>query len=109
MEESSRMIAHLILYLAVLQQLCPVLAALDLNAVEKLIVTRRGEYDSDLFRVFYKTGYQCKAAIVCGFNAFENNTVPCSCTCNNGVPTFLPELGKCGNKATAKGSLFGRK
>ncbi|XP_078343071.1 lactadherin-like [Oculina patagonica] len=106
MEKSSRMIALLILYLAVLQQLCPILAVFNVTGVEKFIVTRRGMYDTDLFRVVYKTGYKCTVAKVCGSTSFED-TVACGCTCNNLYPSFLPELGECGNTATVKASLFG--
>lgn len=114
MEKSSRMIALLILYLAVLQQLCSILAAFNVTGVEKFIVTRRG-YDTDLFSVVYKTcyesAYECAKAKVCGSTSWViNNTMPCSCMCKYGLyPTFLPWLGKCGDTATAKESLFGRK
>ena len=104
---TSRGIALLILYLAVLQQLYPMRAAFSVTGVEKFTVTRRGYYDSDLYRVVYKTGYKCTTAAVCGSTSWENNTVPCTCTCKNDLPTFLSELRKCGSTAAVKRALFG--
>ena len=85
------------------------LATLKADGVEKYVITRRGRYNSDLFRVLYKTGFQCPSHVCANTSALVNNTTPCSCSCNINTQTFLPELGSCGDKASIKKSLFGSK
>ena len=106
---SSRRSAVLAFYLANLQ-LFSLLATLNAGGVEKYVITRRGRYDTDSFRFIYKTGY-CPAdvSLCTRAAAWVNNTVPCGCSCKSGTPTFLPELGRCGNTASVKKSLFGSK
>ena len=105
---SSRRSAVLALYLATLQ-LFSLLATLNASGVEKYVTTRRGRYDTDSFRFIYKTGYNCPADVCTRTAAWVNNTVPCGCSCKSDTPTFIPELGRCGNTADVKKSLFGSK
>ena len=85
------------------------LATLKADGVEKYVITRRGRYNTDVFRVQYKTGFQCPSDVCANTSAFVNNTKPCSCSCKGNTPTFLPELGSCGDTASIKKSLFGSK
>ena len=101
-------IVILVLYITTLQPTSS-LAALKADGVEKYVITRRERYDSDVFRVQYKTGFQCPSDVCANTSAFENNTTPCSCSCRYNTPTFLPELGSCGDTASIKKSLFGSK
>ena len=105
---SSTRIVILVLYITTLQPTSS-LATLNADGVEKYVITRRGRYDTDVFRVQYKTGFQCPSDVCANTSAFENNTTPCSCTCKGNTPTFLPELGSCGDTASIKKSLFGSK
>ena len=105
---SSTRIVILVLYITTLQPTSS-LATLKADGVEKYVITRRGRYDTDVFRVQYKTGFQCPSDVCANTSAFENNTTPCSCTCKGNTPTFLPELGSCGDTASIKKSLFGSK
>ena len=101
-------IVILVLYITTLQPTSS-LATLKADGVEKYVITRRGRYDTDVFRVQYKTGFQCPSDVCANTSAFVNNTTPCSCTCNINTQTFLPELGSCGDTASIKKSLFGSK
>ena len=105
---SSTRIVILVLYIITLQPTSS-LATLKADGVEKYVITRRGRYDTDVFRVQYKTGFQCPSDVCANTSAFVNNTKPCSCTCEGNTPTFLPELGSCGDTASIKKSLFGSK
>ena len=105
---SSTRIVILVLYITTLQPTSS-LASLKADGVKKYVITRRGRYDTDVFRVQYKTGFQCPSDVCANTSAFENNTTPCSCTCKGNTPTFLPELGSCGDTASIKKSLFGSK
>ena len=105
---SSTRIVILVLYITTLQPTSS-LATLKADGVEKYVITRRGRYDTDVFRVQYKTGFQCPSDVCANTSAFVNNTTPCSCTCKGNTPTFLPELGSCGDTASIKKSLFGSK
>ena len=105
---SSTRIVILVLYITTLQPTSS-LASLKADGVEKYVITRRGRYDTDVFRVQYKTGFQCPSDVCANTSAFVNNTTPCSCTCKGNTPTFLPELGSCGDTASIKKSLFGSK
>ena len=105
---SSTRIVILVLYIITLQPTSS-LATLKADGVEKYVITRRGRYDTDVFRVQYKTGFQCPSDVCADTSAFVNNTTPCSCTCNINTQTFLPELGSCGDTASIKKSLFGSK
>ena len=105
---SSTRIVILVLYITTLQPTSS-LATLKADGVEKYVITRRGRYDTDVFRVQYKTGFQCPSDVCANTSAFVNNTTPCSCTCEGNTPTFLPELGSCGDTASIKKSLFGSK
>ena len=105
---SSTGIVILVLYITTLQPTSS-LATLNADGVEKYVITRRGRYDTDVFRVQYKTGFQCPSDVCANTSAFVNNTTPCSCTCKENTPTFLPELGSCGDTASIKKSLFGSK
>ncbi|XP_022809080.1 uncharacterized protein LOC111346052 [Stylophora pistillata] len=88
-------------------QLTPLLAALNAEGVEKYIVTRRGRYDTDVFRVVYKTGYGCLSDVCANASAWVEKSTLCSCSCKRETPTFLPELRSCGNTANIKKFLFG--
>ena len=101
-------IVILVLYITTLQPTSS-LATLKADGVEKYVITRRGRHDTDVFRVQYKTGFQCPSDVCANTSAFENNTTPCSCSCKRNTPTFLPELGSCGDTASIKKSLFGSK
>ena len=101
-------IVILVLYITTLQPTSS-LASLKADGVEKYVITRRGRYDTDVFRVQYKTGFQCPSDVCANTSAFENNTTPCSRTCKGNTPTFLPELDSCGDTASVKKSLFGSK
>ena len=105
---SSTRIVILVLYITTLQPTSS-LATLKADGVEKYVITRRGRYNTDVFRVQYKTGFQCPSDVCADTSAFVNNTTPCSCTCNINTQTFLPELGSCGDTASIKKSLFGSK
>ena len=105
---SSTRIVILVLYITTLQPTSS-LASLKADGVKKYVITRRGRYDTDVFRVQYKTGFQCPSDVCANTSAFVNNTTPCSCTCKGNTPTFLPELGSCGDTASIKKSLFGSK
>ena len=105
---SSTRIVILVLYITTLQPTSS-LATLNADGVEKYVITRRGRYDTDLFRVLYKTGFQCPSDVCANTSAFVNNTTPFSCSCKRNTPTFLPELGSCGDTASIKKSLFGSK
>ena len=105
---SSTRIVILVLYIITLQPTSS-LATLKADGVEKYVITRRGRYDTDVFRVQYKTGFQCPSDVCANTSAFVNNTKPCSCSCKGNTPTFLPELGSCGDTASIKKSLFGSK
>ena len=105
---SSTRIVILVLYITTLQPTSS-LATLKADGVEKYVITRRGRYDTDVFRVQYKTGFQCPSDVCANTSAFVNNTKPCSCSCKGNTPTFLPELGSCGDTASIKKSLFGSK
>ena len=105
---SSTRIVILVLYITTLQPTSS-LATLKADGVEKYVITRRGRYDTDVFRVQYKTGFQCPSDVCANTSAFENNTTPCSRTCKGNTPTFLPELDSCGDTASVKKSLFGSK
>ena len=105
---SSTRIVILVLYITTLQPTSS-LASLKADGVKKYVITRRGRYDTDVFRVQYKTGFQCPSDVCANTSAFVNNTTPCSCTCEGNTPTFLPELGSCGDTASIKKSLFGSK
>lgn len=104
MRESFRKIALLMFYLAV-QQLSPMLAALNVNDIEKYIITRRGRNDTDLFRVVYDNS-RCPVNVCGSSNAYMLNTTQCACTCKPDNATFLPELGKCSDAEAVKKSLF---
>ena len=101
-------IVILVLYITTLQPTSS-LATLKADGVEKYVITRRGRYDTDVFRVQYKTDFQCPSDVCANTSAFVNNTTPCSCSCKGNTPTFLPELGSCGDTASIKKSLFGSK
>ena len=101
-------IVILVLYITTLQPTSS-LATLKADGVEKYVITRRGRHDTDVFRVQYKTGFQCPSDVCANTSAFENNTTPCSCSCKRNTQTFLPELGSCGDTASIKKSLFGSK
>ena len=101
-------IVILVLYITTLQPTSS-LATLIADGVEKYVITRRGRYNTDVFRVQYKTGFQCPSDVCANTSAFVNNTKPCSCSCKGNTPTFLPELGSCGDTASIKKSLFGSK
>ena len=105
---SSTRIVILVLYITTLQPTSS-LATLKADGVEKYVITRRGRYNTDVFRVQYKTGFQCPSDVCANTSAFVNNTKPCSCSCKGNTPTFLPELGSCGDTASIKKSLFGSK
>ena len=105
---SSTRIVILVLYITTLQPTSS-LASLKADGVKKYVITRRGRYDTDVFRVQYKTGFQCPSDVCANTSAFVNNTKPCSCSCKGNTPTFLPELGSCGDTASIKKSLFGSK
>ena len=100
-------IVILVLHITTLQPTSS-LGSLNADGVEKYVITRRGRY-TDLFRVQYKTGFQCPSDVCANTSAFENNTTPCSCSCKRNTQTFLPELGSCGDTASIKKSLFGSK
>ena len=105
---SSTRIVILVLHITTLQPTSS-LATLKADGVEKYVITRRGRYDTDVFRVQYKTGFQCPLDVCANTSALINNTTPCSCSCKSNTPTFLPELGSCGDTASIKKSLFGSK
>lgn len=107
MEESFSKIAFLILYL-VAQQLAPVLAAINVNDVEKYVITREGRNDTDLFRVIYDNSL-CPVNACGSSTAYMLDITQCICSCKPGYPTFLPELGRCGDTKTVKESLFDSK
>ena len=101
-------IVILVLYVTTLQPTSS-LATLNADGVDKYVITRRGRYDTDLFMVLYKTGFQCPSDVCVNTSALVNNTTPCSCSCNINTQTFLPELGSCGDTASIKKILFGGK
>ena len=101
-------IVILVLYITTLQPTSS-LGSLNADGVEKYVITRRGRYYTDLFRALYKTGFQCPPDVCANASALINNTTPCSCSCNINTPTFLPEIGSCGDTASIKKSLFGSK
>ena len=101
-------IVILVLYISTLQPTSS-LATLNADGVEKYVTTRGGRYDTDVFRVLYKTGFQCPSDVCANTSALVNNTTPCSCSCKINTQTFLPELGSCGDTASIKKILFGGK
>ena len=101
-------IVILVLYVTTLQPTSS-LATLNADGVEKYVITRISRYGTDLFKVQYKTGFQCPSDVCANTSALVNNTTPCSCSCDINTQTFLPELGSCGDKASIKKSLFGSK
>ena len=101
-------IVILVLYVTTLQPTSS-LATLNADGVEKYVITRRSRYGTDLFKVQYKTGFQCPSDVCANTSALVNNTTPCSCSCNINTQTFLPELGSCGDTASIKKILFGGK
>ena len=101
-------IVILVLYITTLQPTSS-LATLNADGVDKYVITRRGIYGTDQFKVLYQTGFQCPSDVCANTSALVNNTTPCSCSCDINTQTFLPELGSCGDKASIKKSLFGSK
>ena len=107
MEKSFRKIFVVMLYIAV-QQLSPMLAALNVNDIEKYIITRGGRNDADLFRVVYYNS-QCPLNACGSSTGYMFDTTQCTCSCKPVYPTFLPELRRCGDTETVRKSLFDSK
>lgn len=83
------------------------LATLNAEGVEKYVITRRGRYDTDVFKVVYKTGFECPSDVCASALAWLESSTQCSCSCKPETPTFLPKSGSCGDTASIKKSLFG--
>ncbi|XP_022809074.1 uncharacterized protein LOC111346051 isoform X2 [Stylophora pistillata] len=99
-------IVVLVLYVTTLQTYSS-LATLNAEGVEKYVITRRGRYDTDVFKVVYKTGFECPSNVCANASAWVESSTQCSCSCKPETPTFLPKLGSCGDAVNIKKSLFG--
>lgn len=106
MDKSSRKTALFFIYVTTLQQLVPMVTTFHLPGIEKYDITRREKGDPDLFRVVYSKS-NCPVNLCASSHAkvFDLAT-HCSCACTPKYPTFLPELGRCCNKANVKDTLF---
>ncbi|PFX13438.1 Coagulation factor V [Stylophora pistillata] len=82
-------------------------ASLSRDGVEEYNISRRGRYDTDSFRIIYKTGFECPSDVCANASAWVDSSTACGCICISETPTFLPELGSCGDTASVKNSLFG--
>ena len=104
----STRIVILVLYVTTLQP-TSLLATLNVEGIEKYVITRRSRYDTDVFKVVYKSGFECPSNVCANASALVNITTPCSCSCKRETQTFLPELGSCGDTTSMKKALFGSK